>query len=151
MDVQKPGSMGGTYGGNAVACAAAVAVAKAFQEEKILENVNARGEELTSMLKAAQDDPKTGKMIYDVRGLGLMLALECRAREGICIEDSGQVYGEGYASVDDVNLRHTAIHSSAEYHEGRHGRGMSDYSGSYQRSCCRREFIGNETKDESLE
>ncbi|PMD47079.1 aminotransferase class-III [Hyaloscypha variabilis F] len=85
MDVQKPGSMGGTYGGNAVACAAAVAVAKAFQEEKILENVNTRGEELTSMLKAAQDDPKTGKMIYDVRGLGLMLALEC-------------VPGKGYAS-----------------------------------------------------
>ena len=41
-DQLKPGSMGGTYAGNAVACAAAVAVADAFKEEKILENVQAR-------------------------------------------------------------------------------------------------------------
>ena len=41
-DKLKPGSMGGTYAGNAVACAAAVAVADAFKEEKILENVQAR-------------------------------------------------------------------------------------------------------------
>ncbi|KUJ11897.1 4-aminobutyrate aminotransferase [Mollisia scopiformis] len=82
MDLQKPGSMGGTYGGNAVACAAAIAVAKAFEEEKILENVNARGEELRSALEAARDDPKTSKMIFDVRGLGLMLALECTPGKG---------------------------------------------------------------------
>ncbi|KAH8762742.1 4-aminobutyrate aminotransferase [Hyaloscypha sp. PMI_1271] len=85
MDMQKPGSMGGTYSGNAVSCAAAVAVLKAFQEEKILENVNARGEELKATLRAAREDPKTRHMIYDVRGLGLMLALEC-------------VPGKGYAS-----------------------------------------------------
>ena len=85
MDMQKPGSMGGTYSGNAVSCAAAVAVLKAFQEEKILENVNARGEELKATLRAAQKDPETRHMIYDVRGLGLMLALEC-------------VPGKGYAS-----------------------------------------------------
>jgi 4-aminobutyrate aminotransferase len=85
MDLQKPGSMGGTYSGNAVSCAAAVAVVKAFQEEKILENVNARGEELKATLRAAQGDSKTRHMIYDVRGLGLMLALEC-------------VPGKGYAS-----------------------------------------------------
>jgi len=77
MDMQKPGSMGGTYAGNAVSCAAAIAVAKAFREEKILDNVNARGEELRGALEAAKADPNTGKMIYDVRGLGLMLALEC--------------------------------------------------------------------------
>ena len=41
-DKLKPGSMGGTYAGNAVACAAAVAVADAFKEERILENVQAR-------------------------------------------------------------------------------------------------------------
>jgi len=69
--------MGGTYAGNAVSCAAAIAVAKAFREEKILDNVNARGEELRGALEAAKADPNTGKMIYDVRGLGLMLALEC--------------------------------------------------------------------------
>ena len=36
------GSMGGTYAGNAVSCAAAVASADAMKEEKILENVDAR-------------------------------------------------------------------------------------------------------------
>lgn len=82
MDMQKPGSMGGTYAGNAVSCAAGVAVAKAFREEKILENVAARGAELKAMLDGAKSDSKTGKMIYDVRGLGLMLALECMPGHG---------------------------------------------------------------------
>lgn len=76
MDLQKPGSMGGTYAGNAVSCAAGVAVAKAFKDEKILENANARGAELKATLDALKADAKTGKMIHDVRGLGLMLAVE---------------------------------------------------------------------------
>lgn len=33
---------GGTYAGNAVACAAAIAVTEAFVEEKVLENVQER-------------------------------------------------------------------------------------------------------------
>ena len=78
--MQKPGSMGGTYAGNAVSCAAGVAVAKAFQEEKILENVNARGAELKGMLEVARKESK-GKIV-DVRGLGLMLALECTSGKG---------------------------------------------------------------------
>ena len=82
MDKQNPGSMGGTYAGNAVACAAGVAVAKAFKEEKILDNVNARGKELRDMLHAAWKDPKTSKVIHDVRGLGLMLAVECTPGKG---------------------------------------------------------------------
>jgi len=79
MDKQPPGSMGGTYAGNAVSCAAGIAVAKAFQEEKVLENVNARGAELKSMLEQAKKDTN---IIYDVRGLGLMLALECHPGKG---------------------------------------------------------------------
>lgn len=85
MDMQKPGTMGGTYAGNAVSCAAGVAVAKAFQEERILDNVNARGAELRALLDAAKADANTCGIIYDVRGLGLMLAMEC-------------VPGHGYAS-----------------------------------------------------
>lgn len=82
FDTQKPGSMGGTYAGNAVSCAAAVAVAKAFQDEKILDNVNARGAELRSMLEAAQTSFKTEHMIFDVRGLGLMLSCEFTPGKG---------------------------------------------------------------------
>jgi len=42
MDRQLPGGMGGTYSGNAVACAAASATLDVFHEEKLLDNVNAR-------------------------------------------------------------------------------------------------------------
>ena len=83
MDTQAPGSMGGTYAGNAVSCAAGIAVAKAFREERILENVNARGAEMSSMLKDMKS--KHGSMVHDVRGLGLMQAIEF-------------VGGQGYAS-----------------------------------------------------
>ena len=42
MDTQAPGSVGGTYAGNAVACAAGVACAEVMQEENVLANVQAR-------------------------------------------------------------------------------------------------------------
>jgi 4-aminobutyrate aminotransferase len=74
MDTQKPGSMGGTYAGNAVSCAAGIAVAQAFKDEKILDNVNVRGKEMMDMLKKAKSD--FPNVVYDVRGLGLMLACE---------------------------------------------------------------------------
>ncbi|GAA6038807.1 hypothetical protein JCM8097_002903 [Rhodosporidiobolus ruineniae] len=76
MDKQPAGSMGGTYGGNAVACAAGIAVQDAFKEEKILENVEARSKELFSMLHALQADEQVGDTIAEVRGLGLMVGVE---------------------------------------------------------------------------
>jgi 4-aminobutyrate aminotransferase len=68
-----PGSHGGTYGGNAVACAAAVATIRAMKEEHLVENALARGAQLlTGLLKLQNDFPAIG----DVRGLGLMVATE---------------------------------------------------------------------------
>jgi 4-aminobutyrate aminotransferase len=68
-----PGSHGGTYGGNAVACAAAVATIKVILEEKLVENASARGEQLRARLSDLQVQfPVMG----DVRGLGLMDAVE---------------------------------------------------------------------------
>ncbi|KAG6333337.1 hypothetical protein ID866_5754 [Astraeus odoratus] len=75
-DRLKPGSMGGTYAGNAVSCAAAVAVMDAFAEEKVLDNVNARSKELFASLKSIQNCPEIGPNIVDVRGQGLMVAVE---------------------------------------------------------------------------
>ncbi len=74
-----PGSQGGTYGANAVACAAAVATLDVIQEEGLVENAAARGEQLRAGLEtgAAGDD-----RITDVRGLGLMLGSEFRDRDG---------------------------------------------------------------------
>ena len=67
------GSHGGTYGGNAVACAAAVATIQAMREENMLENSNQRGEQLqTGLHKLQEEYPQIG----DVRGLGLMIGSE---------------------------------------------------------------------------
>ena len=82
MDTQKPGTMGGTYAGNAVSCAAGLAVTQVFREERILDNVNKRGKEMRAMLDGVKADPITGKMVHDVRGLGLMLAIEFEPGHG---------------------------------------------------------------------
>ncbi|EGN99716.1 hypothetical protein SERLA73DRAFT_52008 [Serpula lacrymans var. lacrymans S7.3] len=75
-DKLKPGSMGGTYAGNAVSCAAAVAVADVFKEEKVLDNVQARSQELFDSLTSLQQSADVSSAIVDVRGQGLMVAVE---------------------------------------------------------------------------
>lgn len=74
-----PGSHGGTYGGNAVAAAAAVATIRTIKEEKIIENVVARGAQLKAGLAHLQDKYP---QIADVRGLGLMVGTEFRDAQG---------------------------------------------------------------------
>ncbi|KAJ4366846.1 hypothetical protein N0V83_007374 [Neocucurbitaria cava] len=77
MDLQKPGSMGGTYAGNAVACAAAKATIEAFREEKILDNVAARSKQLFSFLRDLKSsNTKAGNLIEDIRGSGLMVGVQ---------------------------------------------------------------------------
>lgn len=67
------GSHGGTYGGNAVACAAGVATIKAMREENMLENAAQRGLQLVTGLRKLQEEyPQIG----DVRGKGLMVGTE---------------------------------------------------------------------------
>ncbi len=69
-----PGSMGGTYGGNAVACAAGVATIDAMREEGMLANAARQGDKLMKFFLEKQAQyPAIG----DVRGKGLMFAIEC--------------------------------------------------------------------------
>lgn len=78
MERWTPGSHGGTYGGNAVAAAAAVATIQVMREERLLENARERGEQLMTGLRHLQEDfPEMG----DVRGLGLMVGVEFRTPE----------------------------------------------------------------------
>lgn len=85
MATQEPGTIGGTYAGNAVACAAAVAVTEVFKRDPILENVKARSEQLFESLNKLKNG--AGKnLIADVRGQGLMAAVEFRAAEEITRE-----------------------------------------------------------------
>lgn len=69
------GTHGGTYGGNAVACAAGVASIRAMREEKMPENAQIRGTQLINHLRRVQLDYP---IIGDVRGLGLMVGVEFR-------------------------------------------------------------------------
>jgi len=74
-----PGSHGGTYGGNAVACAAAVATIRTIREENLLENAQRMGLRLMDGLRQIQAQYPT---IGDVRGLGLMVGAEFTAPDG---------------------------------------------------------------------
>lgn len=67
------GSIGGTYGGNAVACASAVATIRAMRDEHMLENAVERGEQLVTGLRKLQEEYL---QIGDVRGKGLMIGTE---------------------------------------------------------------------------
>jgi 4-aminobutyrate aminotransferase/(S)-3-amino-2-methylpropionate transaminase len=73
MDAPSPGGLGGTYGGNGVACAAALAVLDAFAEERLVEHGAARAAQLHAGLLDLQ---QRHAAIGEVRGLGFMLALE---------------------------------------------------------------------------
>ncbi len=73
IDAPAAGGLGGTYAGSPVACAAALAVMKAFDEEKLLQRSKAMGVFLLDKLNAlAGQVPAIG----DVRGLGAMVAIE---------------------------------------------------------------------------
>jgi len=74
-----PGSQGGTYGANAVACAAALATLDVIRDECLVKNSAERGAELKEALGsvAAQH-----QRITDVRGLGLMIGNEFRDADG---------------------------------------------------------------------
>ena len=74
IDAKWPvGSHGGTYGGNALGCAAALATIEVLTAPGFADNVNARGEQLRDGLRAMQRDDGG---IVDVRGLGLMNAIQ---------------------------------------------------------------------------
>ena len=73
MDAPAPGGLGGTYAGNPVACAAALAVLDVIQEERLLERSNAIGQQLAKGFDALRE--KYG-VIGESRGLGAMRAIE---------------------------------------------------------------------------
>ncbi|ART72790.1 4-aminobutyrate--2-oxoglutarate transaminase [Mycobacterium dioxanotrophicus] len=73
MDAPHAGGLGGTYGGNPLACAAALAVVETIEREQLVARAAAMGETMISRLTAmAAGDPRIG----DVRGRGAMVAIE---------------------------------------------------------------------------
>lgn len=73
LDRLAPGAHGGTYGGNVVSCAAALATLDVIEDEGLLANARERGRQLLDGLRSASAG-RAG--VGDVRGLGCMVALE---------------------------------------------------------------------------
>jgi 4-aminobutyrate aminotransferase len=75
MEKWTPGTHGGTYGGNAIATAAAAETIRVIRDEGLLENSKERGTQLMTGLRHLQEQYP---VIGDVRGLGLMVGTEIR-------------------------------------------------------------------------
>ena len=156
-----PGSQGGTYGANAVACAAAIATLDVIQEENLVENARVVGAVLAAGLdKVAAGNPAIG----DVRGLGLMLGHgvhhpgrparpRCRSAcpEGVrraraATADLRSVRQRG---ADDPGARgHRGARRGGTHHLGRRGRGgyrlrwpSGSWSGRASSACPSRESL----------
>ena len=81
MDAADPGGLGGTYAGNPLACAAALAVLDVFREENLLDRSNAIGARLKGWLDEAS---KRNDLlaIADIRGPGAMIAFDIVKERG---------------------------------------------------------------------
>jgi 4-aminobutyrate aminotransferase len=73
MDRLAPGTHGGTFGGNVVSCAAALATLDVIEDEGLVANARERGAQLLDGLRGVCAG-RAG--VGDVRGLGLMVAME---------------------------------------------------------------------------
>jgi acetylornithine/LysW-gamma-L-lysine aminotransferase len=97
MSSLKVGEHSTTYGGNPLACAAAVATIDVLEQENLPEKARVQGEYLTSKLNQLKE---AHKIIREVRGLGLMIGVETRfevldfilgsVERGVLILDAGR-------------------------------------------------------------
>jgi 4-aminobutyrate aminotransferase len=73
MEAWPAGTHGGTYGGNVVACAAALATIETIEDDGLIDNARERGAQLLDGLRTLQ---QRHPIVGDARGLGLMVAME---------------------------------------------------------------------------
>jgi 4-aminobutyrate aminotransferase / (S)-3-amino-2-methylpropionate transaminase / 5-aminovalerate transaminase len=113
MDAPREGAVGGTYVGNPVALAAALAVLDVFEDEHLVERAVAIGETIRSRMVSWQArHPEIG----DVRGLGAMLAIEL---------------------VEDPDTRQPAPHLASAIVEAAAERGLLLLKAGIHSSCIR--------------
>ncbi len=72
-EVFQPGNHGSTFGGNPLACAAALATLEAIEAEKLLDNARVRGDAIRAGLRAALAGVHG---VVDIRGEGMMIGVE---------------------------------------------------------------------------
>ncbi|KAJ8605634.1 hypothetical protein CTAYLR_000116 [Chrysophaeum taylorii] len=73
-DVFQPGDHATTYGGNPLACSAGLAVAKAIDDDGLIDNTRDRGDQLLTGLRKIMDAKP--HLVADVRGRGLLVGME---------------------------------------------------------------------------
>ena len=74
MDSVHPSGLGTTYGGNPLACAAALAVLDAFEEDDLISRAEVVGERVMGAMREIQE--RHPDFVGDVRGRGAMVAME---------------------------------------------------------------------------
>ena len=86
MDAAEPGGLGGTYGGNPVACAAALAVLDVIEQEKLLQRADAVGARIKAKLEKMSRSNNLMPMAA-IRGPGAMVGFEIVKERGGFVPD----------------------------------------------------------------
>ena len=95
-----PGDHGTTFGGNPLACAAALAVLETIEQEDLLENVGEVGTYFSNALKA-----ELGDAVAEIRGRGLMIGIELKAPVAAQLKNSLLEAGYLVGNVGTNTLR----------------------------------------------
>ncbi|OEH79454.1 ornithine mitochondrial related protein [Cyclospora cayetanensis] len=94
MDVFTPGTHGSTYGGNPLACAVAYEALSVIVDENLAENARLQGELLRGALRKLKDEHKLS-WIHDIRGRGLLNAVEVKGSCGVATQLCMELKNEG--------------------------------------------------------
>ena len=112
MDKIAAGGMGSTYGGNPVACAAALAVLDIIEEEGLLERASEIGERVASSWRSLQQGEAKG-YFGDIRQVGGMIAVEC-VKDGDPTKPNGDLAGKIQAEARERGLIMTTAGAYAQ-------------------------------------
>jgi len=112
MDKIAAGGMGSTYGGNPVACAAALAVLDVFEEEGLLARANEIGRKVAASWRALQEGEAKG-VFGDVRQVGGMIAVEC-VKDGDANKPNGDMASKIQLEARDRGLIMTTAGAYAQ-------------------------------------
>ena len=112
LDKIAPGGMGSTYGGNPVACAAALAVLDIIEEEGLLERASEIGERVASSWRSLQQGEAKG-YFGDIRQVGGMIAVEC-VKDGDPTKPNGDLAGKIQAEARERGLIMTTAGAYAQ-------------------------------------
>jgi len=96
-----PGDHASTFGGNPLACAAAVATLKMIKEERLVERAAERGQYLAAALGELRSHP----LVREVRCIGLMAGVDLTQPVAAAVKEACRVAGVLIASVGDSTLR----------------------------------------------